>query len=321
MRIADQTMGRLNTPFSRSLMPQPFRKETGDGAVVVTRSGSVYKLDGLLGVGGLSVVYLATRYADKSTVALKVPNLTAKQDGDALALLLRESRILSKLDHPSIIRLVEHGYTTANEPFLVTDWVRAQTLDLLLFANQRFLPLRRAAEITLKMAAALEHAHSRGVIHRDIKPENVMVSTVNSCDTITLFDFGIATDSKDDLLDSGSLFYCSPEQLQREPCTERSDVYQLALVLLQMLIGDLPFERSVIGAIRYRQGSTPLVPPDDELGATPLPPSLRDFLQRCLSPIPDERPCSMNVFAYELRQTLLKLRLSRLRLETLAVPA
>src|SRR6185437_15080985 len=164
-------------PMHRFIATQPFRVKTGDGAIVVTKGGAIYKLESVLGVGGLSVVYLATRYADSLRVALKVPNANAKSCEDAVRLLRREAKVLSRLDHENIVRVLDQGETLKGEPFVALDLVRAQTLDLLMVANGRALPVLRACNLVLQVADALAHAHERGVVHRDIKTANIMVRT------------------------------------------------------------------------------------------------------------------------------------------------
>jgi serine/threonine protein kinase len=304
-----------NQSFLGRLVNQPFRKETGDGAIVITRDGGIYKLEGVLGVGGLSVVYMATRYNDHKHVALKLPNSTARMDGHADEMLQREAELLMRFDHPNIVKVLDCGLTTTGEPFLVTDLIRAQTVDLLLIANGGRLSLSRSVEICLQMADALQHAHERGVVHRDIKPGNVLIRSLEGRDYITLFDFGIASEyaTESEKVDGGSLLYASPEQMENRTCLPQSDVYQLALLLFEMLTGTLPFESSLIGAVQYRHGDVPLLPDNRELGSRALAGSVRELLLRCLSPIVSERPCSMKAFAYELRQALLKTKMAKLR--------
>lgn len=301
-------------PFSR-FVSQPFRKETGDGGIVITRDGAIYKLEGVLGVGGLSIVYLATRYNDRVHVALKLPNNTAIQEADADELLRREAELLMRFKHPGIIQVLDCGQTTNGEPFLATELIRAQTVDLLLVANGGRLPLARAAEICLQMADALQHVHECGVVHRDIKPGNVLIRSTEGRDLITLFDFGIAAEYGEgaELVEGGSLLYASPEQLENKSCVPASDVYQLGLLLYEMVVGDLPFEKSLMGAVQYKHGALPLLPENRELGSRALAASVREFLTRCLSPIVTDRPCSMRNFAYELRQAVLKTRMAKLR--------
>jgi serine/threonine-protein kinase len=299
----------------RGFVPQPFRRETGDGATVFTKGGTIYKLEGVLGVGGLSVVYVATRFSDKLTVALKLPNANAKSNAEAINLLRREARILNRLDHPNIVKVIEEGETTNGEPFLAMDLVRAQTLDVLMTANGGRLSIERASNICLQVCDALAHAHARGIIHRDLKPANVFVRTINGVDQATLFDFGIASVDGDEseVGDCGSLLYVSPEQLTNRPCTPRSDVYQMALIFFESCAGRLPFDRDVFPAVQYRHGELPILPENEELPGRALPQSFRDVLAEALSPEPECRPASMDMFAYKLRQVLTKLRLIKLR--------
>jgi serine/threonine-protein kinase len=302
-------------PVHRFIAAEPFRIKVGDGALVVTKGGAVYKLESILGVGGLSVVYLATRYADSLRVAFKLPRDNAKSYEDAVRLLRREAKVLSRLDHDNIVRVLDEGETLKGEPFVALDLVRAQTLDLLLVANGRKLPVLRACNIVLQVADALAHAHERGVVHRDIKPGNVMVRTNDGIDKVMLFDFGIASEDGDEteVADSGSILYASPEQLFNRVCTASSDVYSVSLLLFETLVGRLPFDRDVFPAVQYRQGELPILPDDEALGDHALPPPIRELLTDSLDPDLSSRPASMHMFAHRLRQIVTKMRLAALR--------
>jgi eukaryotic-like serine/threonine-protein kinase len=309
------TSNRLVRPLNRFLASQPFRVETGDGATVITRGGGVYKLESVLGVGGLSVVYLATRYSDGAAVAFKVPNKSASANIDAIKLLRREARILMRLSHENIVHVVEQGETSKGEPFVAMDLVRAQTLDLLMLPNGGRLPFMRAINIILQLCDALAHAHSRGIVHRDIKPGNIMVRTVGGTDKIMLFDFGIASEDGDEteVTDSGSILYASPEHLNNQICKPASDVYQVALLLFETLVGRLPFEREIFQAVLYRQGAFPLIPENDPKMNELLPVEIRELLLDSLSTEARYRTHSMNLFSHRLRRIVTKLRLTALR--------
>jgi serine/threonine protein kinase len=311
------SLNRFNAPLNRFLATQPFRCETGDGATIFTRGGTVYKLDGILGLGGLSVVYLATRYSDGMVVAFKVPNRKAKNTVDAVRLLKREARILSRFNHENIVRVIDQGETSNGEPFVAMDLVRAQTVDMLMVANGGKLPLVRAGNMILQVCDALGHAHDRGVIHRDIKPGNIMVRTTGGVDKIVLFDFGIASEDGDEseVADSGSILYSSPEQLFNRICQPSSDVYQVALLLFETLTGRLPFERDVFPAVLYRQGELPVLPEFIQSDYS-FPPELLELLADSLSSEPAARPGSMHGFAHRLRRIITGLRRKTLSVTT-----
>jgi serine/threonine-protein kinase len=274
----------------------------------------MYQLKSVLGVGGLATVYLASRFSDGKVVALKLAN-NEKGEGPP-AMLRHEAKLLSRLEHPNIVSVVECGDTSDGEPFLAVDVIRGQTLDQLMIANGGTLSLLRAGNICLQIAGALAHAHVNGIVHRDIKPSNVLIAKVDGHDFVILFDFGIACDTtaaEDMGSDSGSLLYIAPEQLLDGQCTASSDVYQLALVFLELVTGQLPYAATYEDAVSYKRGEVPLLLSDDEMGSHRLDPQIRRILERSLTPNPEKRISSMSLFGHELGQAMLKQRIMKLR--------
>lgn len=309
------TLARLSSPFARSFLAQPFRCETGDGGVVITRDGEIYRLESILGVGGLATVYRAIRLRDRKFVALKLASGTNR--AGACELVLHEAQILTKLDHPNIVSVIETGETQNGEPYMAMDLLTGITLDRVLLGSGKTMPLNRAVNICVQTAEALSHAHSRGIVHRDIKPTNIVINIINGYDYVRIIDFGIAVDGElaadSPGSNCGSLLYVAPEQLIHGQCSARSDIFSLALTLFECLAGRLPFEISLPAALAYRQGDLPLLPEDNELD-TPLDQEVRTLLLWALSLNPNSRPSSMNLFAHQLNQTLRKSRKSSLRM-------
>jgi eukaryotic-like serine/threonine-protein kinase len=310
---APTSLARLSSPFARSFLAQPFRCETGDGGVVITRDGEIYRLESILGVGGLATVYRAVRLRDRKFVALKLASGTNR--AGACELVLHEAHILTKLDHPNIVSVIETGETQNGEPYMAMDLLTGVTLDRVLLGSGKTMSLNRAVNICSQTAEGLSHAHCRGIIHRDIKPTNIVINTINGYDYVRIIDFGIAVDGElaadSPGSNCGSLLYVAPEQLIHGQCSPRSDVFSLGLTLFECLAGRLPFEVSLPAALAYRRGDLPLLPEDYELD-TPLEPEVRELLLWALSLNPDDRPSSMNLFAHQLKQTALKSRKSSL---------
>lgn len=307
--VVQSAFGRLGGQFSQAFLGQPCRKETGDNSVLLSSNGNLYRLEGVLGMGGLSVVYRATRFSDGKIVALKVANL--KKADEAGELLCREAELLARLDHLHIVKLLDSGVTMEGDPFIAMEILEGQTLEQLLL-SETALDLPRVAKICLQVAEAVQHAHEHGVLHRDIKPGNIMLVEKDGVETAVVYDFGISLilgddGSSYDGSSSGSLLYASPEQLSEQRCSYNTDVYQLALVMFEALTGRLPFEISVAGALNYRRGNGPVLLSDEELGGQRLHDGIRKVLEEALDRNPKQRTHSMRNFIDELNQVLCQL--------------
>lgn len=304
--VVQSVFSRLGGQFSQSFVCQPFRKETGDKSIVFSTSGKIYRLEGILGMGGLSVVYRAVRQCDGKMVALKIANL--KKAPEAEELLSREAELMARFDHPNIVQVYDSGMTSDGDPFIAMELLKGQTLEQLLLSEPA-LDLARVASICLQVAEAVQHAHDNGVLHRDIKPGNIMLVERDGKETAIVLDFGISLTLDEDGTSyddtsSGSLLYASPEQLSEQRCSYNTDVYQLALVMFEALTGRLPFEISVSGALTYRRGPGPVLLSDEELGELHLHAGVRRVLEGALERNPAERTRNMNSFIKELKNAL-----------------
>ncbi len=280
---------------------QTARKESREGDVLIARDGHIYKLAGILGKGGLSTVYRAIRFSDGEVLALKIADTDRAEEAGEL--LRKEAEILKRMNHGHIVKLTDQGETRDGDPFIVMDLLHGQTLEQLL-AEEKALPLERAANICLQVAAALEYAHNQGVIHKDIKPSNIMILDEDGHDRVVLYDFGIATTVEstglaNDESSSGSLLYAAPEQFTELPCSYSTDVYQLALVLFEALTGRLPFEMSISGALKYRK-TGPVLVDNSELGDLALGEQIRRVLELALERNPAVRTATMQSFSDNL---------------------
>ena len=206
-----------------------------------------YRIERMVGRGGMGVVYEAVRDDDQyfKRVAIKVV-ATGLFSESLLVRFRNERQILANLDHPNIARLLDGGATSSGLPYVVMELVEGQPIDA--YCDRHQLGLRQKLKLFLQVAAAVQHAHQKLVVHRDLKPGNIMV---NAAGEPKLLDFGIAK-----LLDldrEGGAFltaglgqlmtpeYASPEQIRDEPVTTATDVFQLGVVLYQLLTGHLPW--------------------------------------------------------------------------------
>jgi serine/threonine-protein kinase len=201
--------------------------------------GGRYKLEDLLGRGGMSEVWRAQDLELGRRVAIKL----LAPDADR-ARFEREARAVAALAHPNIMQLFDYGEDNGR-PYMVLEYVPGGTLeDRLAKADGKPLPDDETRGIAAGIAAGLAHAHARGVVHRDLKPANVLFDGEGRP---KLADFGIArlAAGEGTLTEAGTVLgtaaYISPEQASGEPATPASDVYSFGVILQRMLTGQLPF--------------------------------------------------------------------------------
>jgi formylglycine-generating enzyme required for sulfatase activity/serine/threonine protein kinase len=251
-----------------------------------------YRIVELLGIGGMGRVYLAEDQKLGIRVAIKVLRETLSRDPGAVKRLIAEAKLSIQLSHPHVVR-VNHFEDGTLMKFLVMEYVEGQTLAKLL-ADKGPLPEPEVRRIGIEICDGLEHAHHKKVIHRDIKPGNILLDKDGAC---KIADFGIARECRDSMsrltsqVDSGTLLYMSPEQLDGEG-NERGDIYSMGVLLYEMLAGDPPFRSGdIVGQIRNKEPK-PLAGIATELNA---------LVMRCLAKKPQDRFASVK----ELREELI----------------
>jgi eukaryotic-like serine/threonine-protein kinase len=197
-----------------------------------------YRLQHELGRGGMSIVFAAVREGDFSQqVAVKLSTL-APFSADLHERFRQERRILASLEHPHIARLIDGGTTPEGIPYLVTEL--CDGIPLQDYVAQHHPAFRPSCELFLKVCSAVEYAHQNLTVHRDLKPANILIDPSGSP---KLIDFGIAKLLLPDSLHTqtnlspGTRSYAAPEQLNGQPITTRTDIYQLGLVLYELLTG------------------------------------------------------------------------------------
>ena len=215
-------------------------------ALLGERLGS-YRIDAVLGAGGMGIVYLAYDERLERKVALKLlPRLLVAND-EQLQGLQREARTASALNHPNIVTIHEIGEIDSTH-FIATEFIEGTTLRERMAKGP--IPPDEALDITIQVASALCIAHRAGIVHRDIKPENIMLRPDGY---VKVLDFGIAKLIQPELstgvepmtqhgLVIGTTRYMSPEQARGETVDVRSDLWSLGAVLYEMLAGRAPFD-------------------------------------------------------------------------------
>jgi serine/threonine protein kinase len=214
-----------------------------------------YKILGILGKGGMGIVYKALDPDIERTVAIKTIRFDNFQEGtqkdDLMARFIREARAAGRLSHPNIVTV----YDVCREQdltYIVMQFVEGQSLQALIDSGKRLSPPEIDA-LMKPVADALDYAHNSGIIHRDIKPANILIDTTNKP---FLADFGVARMDTSTMTQSGTaigtLSYMSPEQIKGQTIDRRADIFALGIILYELLSGKMPFHGDNISTLVYK---------------------------------------------------------------------
>jgi len=255
-----------------------------------------YRIDSVLGRGGMGVVYRATELALDRPVALKLIAPELAGDASFRERFLRESRLAASIDHAGILPVYAAG-EAEGELFLANRFVDGTDLRAVL--DDGLLRPERALTLVEQVADALDAAHARGLVHRDVKPGNVLVDATDHC---YLCDFGLTTQlgaggtTASGRL-AGSLDYLAPEQIRQGEVDGRTDQYALACVLYELLSGAPPFRRET-------EAQTLWAHMQEEPRALPDHPQLEPVLARALAKVQNDRYKTCTAFADHARAAL-----------------
>ncbi len=267
-----------------------------------------YRIETVIGRGGMGVVYLARHAGLDRRVALKLLAPDYAGDEAFRARFLRESRMAAAIDHPNIIPIYEAGEVDGAY-FLAMRYVAGTDLETRLRAGP--LEPGEAVHILGQVASALDAAHEQSLIHRDVKPANVLIATgkgVEKADHAYLTDFGLTKHrgSQSGLTEAsafiGTLDYIAPEQIEGRPVDGRTDQYGLACVAFECLAGRVPFVRDTDIAIAMAHLRD--APPSAVELRPELPHEVDAVLARGMAKRPDDRYPTCEAFVVALRQAL-----------------
>jgi streptogramin lyase/predicted Ser/Thr protein kinase len=249
-----------------------------------------YLIQRVLGRGGMSVVYLAHERRLKRNVALKLLAPELAEDEAFRARLLRESQLAASLDHPNVVPVYEAG-EVEGLLYIAMRYVPGTDLKALLRAEGALAP-ERALALVDQIASALDAAHERGLVHRDVKPSNVLLTGKPEHEHCYLADFGLSTSTSDrSVADPGKIVgtidYVAPEQIRGGGVDGRADVYSLACLVYECLVGDVPFRRASDVAVIYAHLEEQL--PRASEHDPSLPAALDAVLARGTAKVPAER--------------------------------
>ena len=242
-----------------------------------------YKVERMLGTGGMGAVYLVRHSVLDSLFALKILDAaTARKGGDSVTRFIREAKLASNIRHPNLAAVHDAGRDEATGLYyLIMDYLPGGTLRDRIHDRGR-IPADEAVRIARQIAAALVTAHERGMVHRDIKPENIMFAADGSA---KLADLGIAkgTGEQDTLVTMASAVFGTPAYMAPEQATDsssvdgRADIWSLGVVLYEMLSGERPYEGNGLGAIvKQLLSADPF--PDVRAVAPDVPASLAELV-------------------------------------------
>ncbi len=272
-----------------------------------------YRIEQLIGRGGMAVVYRATDVRLDRTVALKILNPELARDDSFRQRFIRESRAGAAVDHPHVIPVFEAG-EAENVLFIAMRYVAGLDARALIERLGR-LPVDRTVELITQVASALDTAHAAGLVHRDVKPANMLLASVNEsslnedglrADHVYLSDFGLSkySVSSPSLTMTGqflgTLDYMSPEQVNGRQIDGKTDQYALGCAAFEMLTGEPPFRREANMAVMWAQLSAP--PPSVRPARPELSPRVDQVLGRALAKAPEDRYATCMEFALELRE-------------------
>jgi serine/threonine protein kinase len=207
-----------------------------------------YTLLGVLGRGGMAIVYKARQLSTKRLVAVKVIDRRLADDGEVVARFRQEQALGARLCHPNLIAVYEAG-RAAGRPYLVMELVEGDNLEEFL-SRSGPMPVAEACEVIRQAALGLQHLHEHGLVHRDVKPSNLILTTDGK---VKVFDLGLARhllkpDAGERITLHGQ-FLGTPDYVAPEQCTDphavdiRADVYGLGCTLYELLAGQPPFAR------------------------------------------------------------------------------
>ncbi len=267
-----------------------------------------YRVESVLGRGGMGVVFAARHNISERRVAVKWMEADPDGEADALERFVREARAMGRIEHPNVVGVLDVG-TEGEVAYLVMDILRGESLRSFMTRENR-LPADVALKTLLPAMEGVEAAHRAGVVHRDLKPENLFVvhSAGGEALTTKVLDFGISKLSESDskkrearrLTKTGHVVgtptYMAPEQVRGAAIDHRTDVWALATILYEMLAGRTPFDGDNYGALLVAIAVEPYEPLDPKL----VPPDIARVVHKGLAKEPHDRWRSVLDFARAL---------------------
>lgn len=278
--------------------------ETWVGRVIAQR----YRIESLIGVGGMGAVFRVKHLVLGKTFALKVLHSHYTRDADVITRFMREARAASQTGHPHIIDVLDVGTNDEGDVYFVMELLEGQNLGEAIKREGPFA-VRRAVHIARQICQALSAAHAAGIIHRDLKSENIILTPRGKDpDFVKVLDFGICkqmdgeSETTSPGLIMGSPDYMAPEQGAGLDATIASDIYALGCILFEMLAGRMPFQGRNAVDVLMQKGARDADTVTVYRPEVPTP--VASAIGRCLKRQPGDRPPSMRSLEYELTRAI-----------------
>lgn len=287
----------------------------GEDPMVGQLIGGRYRITGVLGEGGMGIVYIGEQQMGSTVrkVAIKTLHQHLSKDASVLARFHRECGTVAQLEHPNTIKFYDFGATEDGTLYIAMEFVEGKPLSDIIESSGA-LPPDRVVHIMRQVAGALDEAHEQKIIHRDLKPENIILGKrAGEDDFVKVLDFGIAarTESADKAKEQkltqqgmvlGTPPYMSPEQFTGKALDRRSDIYSLGVMAYEMLTGQLPFEADT--PWQWATEHMTAQPRPFEAAATGgnIPPAMREAIMKALAKDPDQRQSTARQFFEELTE-------------------
>lgn len=245
-----------------------------------------YRIEAILGVGGMAAVLSAHDLKEGDKVAVKMLREEISDDKQAVKQFITESKAVAMLDHPNIVK-IRDVVIRDDIKYIVMSYIEGETLRSYM-DRVGVIPLNKTIDILLQILDALDHAHSKGVVHRDIKPQNILVLKSGK---VIVTDFGIAKIPDSETISNektiGTVYYISPEQAAGGEIDRRSDLYSLGAMLFEMITGKLPYNADSTVAIALKQINDPIPSPKELLPT--IPTGMDQIVRYALEKAPEDR--------------------------------
>jgi Protein kinase domain len=308
LRRQVNTLVPAGSDQSQTFTPTVIRTPAGGSALAV---GAVvdnkYRVDAVIGQGGMGAVFRAWDLRLERAVAIKVVRADLLGDPDSRARFRRESQIVARLQHPAIVTVFDYGTLPDGAAYLVMEFVPGEDLRHMIKREGR-LTTARTAELLVGICAGVECAHKSGIFHRDLKPENILLPESGTGPKV--LDFGVAkltitsTTTDGGTLTAGGTIvgtpaYMSPEQLRGHTVDARTDVFSLGVMTYEMLLARLPYGGGSFIDIGLKQSEG-----EKQVEMGDLPATLGNVIRRAIAYQKEKRPSSPLAFANDLKTAL-----------------
>lgn len=299
------------------VVPTNLRDESPDPRIGTTIDGR-YVVEGVLGQGGMGVVYRGRHKLIDRRVALKVLKSEMAKDHEILERFIQEAKTASAIGNAHIVDIFDFGTLEDGCTYIAMEYLDGVSLTQIINGRPG---ANRIARIAVQVCEGLGAAHAAGIVHRDLKPDNIFVlhradsrrqpSSEDENDFVKILDFGIAKvsgDASQKLTRAGAVFgtphYMSPEQASGTTVDHRADIYALGVILYEMAAGQLPFDAdNFMGILTQHMYRAP-VPIRALINDTTCPPGLEAIVQKCLEKRAGQRYQTMEQLAGDLRRFL-----------------